>query len=69
VDALRQDQLLPRQRVSIDHFICTTRGQLFSERGKTEENKMYKGGCIFIDSASGYIHIELQAALGSTETL
>jgi hypothetical protein len=30
---------------------------------------MYKGGCIFVDSASGYVHIELQATLGSTETL
>jgi hypothetical protein len=39
-DALRQDQLLPGQRVSIDHFICATQGQLFSGKGKTEESKM-----------------------------
>jgi hypothetical protein len=30
---------------------------------------MYKGGCIFVNSASDYIHIELQATLGSTEML
>jgi hypothetical protein len=69
VDALRQDQLLPGQRISIDHFICATRGRLFGGRGKTEETKMYKGGCIFVDSASGYVHVELQATLGTTETL
>jgi hypothetical protein len=69
VDALQQDQLLPGQRVSIDHFICSTRGRLFTSKGKTKESKMYKRGCIFVDSASGYVHIELQATLGSTEML
>jgi hypothetical protein len=44
-------------------------GRLFNGKGKTKESKMYKGGCVFIDSASGYVHIELQAVLGSTETL
>jgi hypothetical protein len=42
---------------------------VFSGKGKTKESKMYKGGCIFVDSASGYVHIELQATLGSTEML
>jgi hypothetical protein len=69
VDALRQDQLLPGQRISIDHFICATCGRLFCGKGKTEESKMYKGGCIFVDSASRYVHVELQATLGNTETL
>jgi transposase InsO family protein len=30
---------------------------------------MYKGGCIFVDSASWYVHVKLQATLGSSETL
>jgi hypothetical protein len=54
---------------AIDHFICSTRGRLFTSKGKTEETKMYKGGCVFVDSASGYVHIELQDTLRSTETL
>jgi hypothetical protein len=45
------------------------KGRLFAGKGKTEESKMYKGGCIFVDSASGYVHIELQATLGSNEML
>jgi hypothetical protein len=46
-----------------------SKGRLFNGKGKTEESKMYKGSCICVNSASGYVHIELQATLGSTEML
>ena len=29
----------------------------------------YKGGCIFVDHASGYVHVELQSELNTHETL
>ena len=42
----------------MDHFIVTTPGRLFSSRGRESGNRMYKGGVIFYDHASKYVHIE-----------
>jgi Reverse transcriptase (RNA-dependent DNA polymerase) len=67
--ALRKDQLLPGQKVSVDHFIGGPKGRLYSSKGKTESGKMYAGGAIFVDSASSFIHVEHQVALTSHETL
>ena len=69
VGALRKDDLLPGQRVSCDHFQCSTRGRLFTSRGKTHESSMYIGGAIFSDLASKYISVVLQANLTTQETL
>ena len=46
---------MPGQEVSVDHFVCSERGRLFSSRGKTVDKDMYAGGCIFVDHASNYI--------------
>jgi hypothetical protein len=69
MDGLRQEQVFAGQPVSVDHFICSTKGRLFSGSGKTEPNDMYTGGCIFIDSASGYDQVDFQAHLNTHETL
>jgi hypothetical protein len=69
VDALRRDNLFPGQRVSVDHFICSTKGRLFTSRGKSNEGDLYTGGCIFVDHASGHVHVEFQAHLNTHETL
>jgi hypothetical protein len=66
---LKTDHLFPGQCVSVDHFICSTKGRLFTSRGKTSEEDMYSGGCLFVDHATNHIHIELQAHLTSHETL
>jgi len=55
---LSKDVLIPGQRVSMDHFIVSTPGRLFSSRGRESEDRMYKGGVIFVDHASGYVHCE-----------
>ena len=66
---LRQDHLAPGQRASVDHFVCSTKGRLFGSRGKSDQNAMYCGGCIFVDHASSHVHIEFQAHLTTHETL
>ena len=68
-NALKADNLLPGQRVSVDHFICSTRGRLHTSAGKTRKEDMYCGGCILVDHATGFIHVEHQVHLTSTETL
>ena len=66
--ALRKEDLLAGQKISADHFICSTKGRLFGSKGKTKEDDMYSGGCIFVDHATGLIHIELQSKLNTHET-
>ena len=66
---LSADQTQPGQLVFIDHFVCTTRGRKFSGFGKGNKVNDYKGGCIFVDASSGFIHVEFQTHLNSYETL
>jgi hypothetical protein len=37
--------------------------------GKMSDSEMFDGGCIFIDSAMGFIHLVLQVNLNTHETL
>ena len=66
---LKAENLAPGQQVSIDHFICGTKGRLFSSAGKSLNSEMFCGGCLFIDQASNFVHVEFQKHLNSHETL
>ncbi|KAL7578661.1 hypothetical protein ACA910_009803 [Epithemia clementina (nom. ined.)] len=66
---LKKDNLFPGQHVSVDHFVCATKGRLLESFGKTNPKDMYDGGCIFVDHVSGYTHIPMQAHLNTHETL
>ncbi|KAI2496905.1 hypothetical protein MHU86_17598 [Fragilaria crotonensis] len=66
---LKADNLLPGQQVSIDHFICGTKGRLFSSAGRSLNSDMFAGGCLFIDHASNFVHVEFQKHLNTHETL
>ena len=67
--ALRRNHLFPGQKVSVDHFICSTRGRLLNTKGKEAEREKYSGGCIFVDHASGHIHVEMQVHVTTSETI
>ena len=66
---LKQDNLIPGQEVSVDHFICSTKGRLFTGYNKGNNSSCYCGGCIFCDHASGFLHVEFQSSLSSHDTL
>ena len=66
---LTQGNLMPGAETSVDHFICSTKGRLFSSKGKSQEKDMYVGGCIFVDHASGHVHVEFQTSLHTHQTL
>lgn len=66
---LKKGDLIPGTKVSVDHFICSTKGRLYTSRAKTADHEMFKGGCIFVDHASKYIHVEHQVGMSSHETL
>jgi hypothetical protein len=44
VGNIKKDQLMVGQRVSVDHFVCSTKGRLLGSQGKTTSDKMYTGG-------------------------
>ena len=69
VGVLKDDHLIPGQQVSVDHFVCSTKGRLFKSAGKTIASEKYIGGCLFNDHASGYVHVEFQVHLNTHETL
>ena len=69
VGNLKKDDLLPGQRVSVDHFICSTKGRLWTSAGKTKDSEMYDGGCIFVDHGLGHIHVKFQTTIDTHETL
>ena len=54
---LSKDVLIPGQRISMDHFIVSTPGRLFNSRGSEPHDRMYKGGVIFVDHASGFVYV------------
>jgi len=66
---LKKDDLNPGQEVSVDHFICSTKGRLFSSRGKSLEKDMFTGGAIFVDHSSSFLHVEFQSVMTSHATI
>ena len=67
--ALKKDDLFPGQKVSVDHFVCSTRGRLQHTFGKEDPKQQYTGGAIFVDHASGYIFVAEQVHLNTHETI
>jgi GAG-pre-integrase domain len=66
---LSKNDLFPGQHVSVDHFICGTEGRLYDSKGRSPKERMYTGGCIFIDHATSFVHVEHQVSLTTHDTL
>ena len=67
--ALKKDNLFAGQRVSVDHFVCSTRGRLFHTYGKEDSKLQYTGGAIFVDHATGFLYVGFQVHLNTHETI
>ena len=65
----KDGNLHPGQCISVDHFVCSTKGRRFDSKGKSKINDLYTGGAIFVDHASGYTWIGFQSHLNTHETL
>ena len=66
---LRAGNLFPGSEVSVDHFVSSVKGRLFSGFNRGSDANKFIGGCIFVDHSSSYIHIEFQDSLSSHDTL
>ena len=67
--SLKAGDCVPGQRISVDHYESRVKGRLWGSYGKSKEEQMYCGGTIFVDHASGLIHVEHQVTLGTMDTL
>jgi Reverse transcriptase (RNA-dependent DNA polymerase) len=68
VGALKIGHLKPGAEVSVDHFESRILGRTFDSYGKVT-SETYKGGCIFADHGSGFIHVEMQLGFSGVETI
>ena len=65
----KQGAMLPGQRVFVNHFVSSVKGKNKSSHAGKDKSSWYSGGCVFVDAASGYIHVEMQTHLNSHTTL
>jgi len=66
---IKGNDLNPGDCISIDQYQSSHKGQLASGFGKTASNMTYGGGTIFVDHASGFIHVEHQVSLLAGDTI
>lgn len=66
--ALKAGDLHTGVSVSVDHFESRLPGQTFDSYGKPSSST-YKGGCIFVDHSSGYVHVEHQVGFTAVEMI
>jgi len=66
--ALKAEDLSPGAQVSVDHFESRLLGRTYDSFGKPSSDQ-FKGGCIFVDHASGYIHVTHQLGFSAVETI
>jgi transposase InsO family protein len=67
--AITKNNLSPGDLVSMDHIVIRQAGRRFESRDRESEDKMFHGGTIFVDAASGRIKVKFQRGLSAPETL
>ena len=67
INSVKGKKLLPGDLVSMDQYVCQVHGRLPGKRGR--ESAKYCGGTIFVDHASGFVHLEHQISFTAAETL
>jgi hypothetical protein len=66
--ALNDGHMVPGARVSVGHFESRLLGRTFDFFGNSSSAK-FKGGCIFVDNAASYVHVEHQVGFSAVETI
>ena len=66
--AIHDGHLRPGNLVSVDHFESRLKGRTYTSYNGINSDK-YVGGCIFVDSMSGLVHVEHQLGFSGTETI
>jgi len=67
--SLKEGQLKPGDRVFCDQLESRVRGRLLHTAGREPDKDRFCGATVFVDAASGYIHVEFQVTLNSTDSI
>ena len=67
--ALKEGQLQPGDRVFTDQLESRVRGRLLHTAGREQESDKFCGSSVFVDAASGYVHIEHQVTLNASDSI
>ena len=65
----KANTLFPGQEIAIDIFYARPRGRLLNTFGKEAADQKYKGGCIFADCATSFLHIGLLSNVSGHSTI
>jgi hypothetical protein len=68
-DILSANSLSPGDLVYVNQYESSIRGRLPHTYGKEKQSSMYCGGTIFVDVASGTVHLYHQVSLAAADTL
>ena len=66
---LSREQLLPGQRIFSDQYVSSVPGRNYNGRGQSQSQLSYKGGKVFVDAASSFMHLEHQLGFTAIETI
>ena len=66
--SLRSNAMRAGQDISVDHFESRLLGRTLTSFGNST-SAQYKGGCVFVDHMSSYLHVEMQLGFSSSETI
>jgi hypothetical protein len=66
---LKRDTTEPGDCVSVNQYTSSVLGRLPHTKGKEKKEEKYNGGTIFVDHATGYIHLTHQVSLRAGETV
>ncbi len=55
--------------VFTDQYVSSLPGQVYNARGQASSHHQYRGGTLFTDAASGYIHLTNQVGFTAAETI
>ena len=69
IGSLKEGQLQPGDRIFCDQLESRQRGRLLHTAGKELEKNQFCGSTVFCDAASGYLHVEHQVTLNSSDTI
>ena len=66
---MKKDILQPRQTITVNQYVCSSKGCLLTSSGGTRESKMYCGGTLFIDIAINHIKLYHQTSFSAADTI
>ena len=67
--ALLKEQLQPGDRIFCDQLESKTRGRLLHTAGREPDRNKFCGSSVFVDAASGFIHVEHQVTLNASDSI